>query len=246
VTVASDYPFPPWEYLGSNGRLTGFDYDIGQAIGKVLGVNFRFEQQTFNGIIPGLQAGKYDLAISSITDNTARESVVTFVDYALSKGALLVVQGNPHHLGQPATWCGETLAIQAGTVATGNIAQANKICKTGKKPAIQIKTYPSSSSTQLAVSSGAAAANLNDGASLAYVQKAAGSGKTFTVVQYTAPWNSPALIGIAIPKTQPQLVKAVKAALQEIISTGVYRRIAAKYGMLPYTVKSAQVNGAAH
>jgi len=245
VTVATDYPFPPWEYLGSNSRLTGFDYDIGQALGKVLGVRFRFQQQSFAGIIPGLQAGKYNIAISSITDNTAREHVVTFVDYALSKGALLVLHGNPHHLGQPSTWCGQTLAIQSGTVASGNIAQADKICKADHKPAVRTKIYPSSSSTQLAVRSGAAAANLNDGASLAYIDQSAGTGNVFSVVQYTAPWNSPALIGIAVPKTQQQLVKAIRAALQKIVSTGVYHRIAAKYGMLPYTLTSAQVNGAA-
>lgn len=245
VSAAIDYPFPPWEYMAKDGKLTGFDVDIAKAIGRATGLTFVFHQQSFDGIIPGIQAGKYDLSISDITDNADREKVVSFVDYAVQKGgALLVAAGNPQHLAGPLTWCGKTFAIQAGTSASTTIAGANKICKSHGKPNVDAKTYASNASAELAVKSGVAAANPNDGPSIAYTAKTTNGGKSFSVVYYTASWNStPSLDGIAVSKDQPQLIQQMKNGLNKIIKSGAYRKIAAKYGFLPFAVKSARVNG---
>lgn len=245
VSAALDSPFPPWEYT-KGGKLTGFDIDIAHAIGRAVGLTFVFHQQSFDGIIPGIQAGKYVLSISDITDNPAREKVVSFVDYAVQKGgAILIAANNPDHLKGPITWCGKTFALQAGTIATRDINGVDKICTTHGKPKIITKIYQSNASTLLAVKSGAAVGNFNDAPSLAYVAKTTDNGHAFKVIYYTASWNkAPSLDGIAVAKSQTQLIQKLKTGLNDIIKNGEYGKIAKKYGFTAFEVKSAQVNGA--
>ena len=57
------------------------DADLAKALGAVLGLKVKVVNATFDAIIPGLAAGKYDLGMSSFTDTKAREKVVDFVTY---------------------------------------------------------------------------------------------------------------------------------------------------------------------
>ena len=79
VRVASDVPYAPFEFFKPEGSQTiaGVDYDLGQAIGAKLGVKFAFTPQKFDGIIPAIQAGKFDAVISAMTDNAKRQAVLT-------------------------------------------------------------------------------------------------------------------------------------------------------------------------
>ncbi|MEV7953254.1 transporter substrate-binding domain-containing protein [Streptomyces sp. NPDC088252] len=56
-------------------ELTGLDYDLGQALGAKLGVQFAFTAQKFDGIVPAIQAGKSDAVISAMTDTKERGGV---------------------------------------------------------------------------------------------------------------------------------------------------------------------------
>jgi len=69
VKVASDVAYAPIEFFDKDHTtVIGVDPDIADAIGKVLGVTFKFTNVTFNGIIPALQAGRYDIAMSAMTE----------------------------------------------------------------------------------------------------------------------------------------------------------------------------------
>ncbi len=68
IVVATEPTFPPFEMTDeATGQLTGFDIDLMTEIGKAMQVPIQFESYPFDGIIPGLQAGSIDAAISGIT-----------------------------------------------------------------------------------------------------------------------------------------------------------------------------------
>ena len=61
VRVASGVSFPPMEFFDTDNKtVIGFDADLGAALGQVLGVKFEFQNTNFDGIIGGLNAGRYD------------------------------------------------------------------------------------------------------------------------------------------------------------------------------------------
>src|SRR5688572_2230361 len=96
VRVASGVSFPPMEYFDTDNKtVLGFDADLGAALGQVLGVKFEFQNTNFDGIIGGLDAGRYDLALTSMIDKKSRQATVDFVDYLNSGVTFMVKKGNP-------------------------------------------------------------------------------------------------------------------------------------------------------
>jgi polar amino acid transport system substrate-binding protein len=82
LTVATDATYAPNEFIGSNGTsIEGMDPDLGKALGAVMGVKVKFVNTSFDGIIPGLASGKFDLGMASFTDTKERQKVVDFVTY---------------------------------------------------------------------------------------------------------------------------------------------------------------------
>ena len=99
VRVASGVSFPPMEFFDTdNETVLGFDADLGKALGEVLGVEFEFQNTNFDGIIGGLEAGRYDLALTSMIDKKERQASVDFVDYLNSGLAFMTLKGNPEGL----------------------------------------------------------------------------------------------------------------------------------------------------
>ncbi len=79
ITVATEPAFPPFESQAQGGgELEGFDIDVMKAIGQAAGLTVKFQSLPFDGIIPGLQAGTVDAAISAITITPERAKTISF------------------------------------------------------------------------------------------------------------------------------------------------------------------------
>ena len=82
LTVASDASYAPNEFFAPDGHtIIGMDADLSKALAGVMGLKANLVNATFDGIIPGLAAKKYDLGMSSFTDTKEREKTVDFVTY---------------------------------------------------------------------------------------------------------------------------------------------------------------------
>ena len=69
LVVASDATYAPMEFIGSDGHtVVGADADLAAAIGGVLGLKFKVTNASFDTIIPGLSAGKYDIVERGLAD----------------------------------------------------------------------------------------------------------------------------------------------------------------------------------
>jgi polar amino acid transport system substrate-binding protein len=248
VRVATDVPYPPFEMFVKEGEsgLTGLDHDLGQALGGKLGVTFAFTPQKFDGIVPAIQAGKFDVAMSAITDNKERQQVVDFVDYSQSGSGILVADGNPDKITDLDGLCGRKVAVQAATNQLKLLKTRQADCSAAGKGRIDIQTFPKDSDAQLALRSGKVAAQVLTKPAAGWVAKTADSGKAFDLVEdpkapggYNASPN-----GIAVSKQLPELTEAIQKALQSLIDDGTVAKIYAKYGVASIAVKEATRNAA--
>ena len=64
IVVATDTNFKPFSFKASTGEYTGFDVEMWAALAKRIGLDYQLQPMDFNGIIPGLQSGTIDVAIS--------------------------------------------------------------------------------------------------------------------------------------------------------------------------------------
>ncbi|MBX2826077.1 MAG: transporter substrate-binding domain-containing protein [Gammaproteobacteria bacterium] len=77
--------FKPWSMRDKNGELIGFELDVGKKLAADMGVEAEFIPTAWDGIIPALVAGKFDVIISGMTTTAQRNLTINFTDpYAYS------------------------------------------------------------------------------------------------------------------------------------------------------------------
>ncbi|MEV7180976.1 ABC transporter substrate-binding protein [Kitasatospora sp. NPDC093679] len=248
VRVATDVPYPPFEMYVSEGskEITGIDHDLGQAIGARLGVKFEFTGQKFDGLLPAVQAGKFDAVMSAMTDKKERQQAVDFVDYVNAGPGWLVRKGNPDGIKVVTDVCGKSVSVQTGTNHQKILEQRQELCKQQGKPAITVLAFPKDSEAQLALRSGKVSADFLDEVTAAFVADTADNGTAFDTVtgkEAVGP-TSASPIGIGISKSVPGLKEAVRAALQSLMDDGSYKKILEAYHVPNIAIPQATINGA--
>lgn len=116
LVIATSPDFPPFESLGADGSVEGIEIDLLNIICDKLGVELAIEQMDFDSVLPGVQAGKYDMGVSGISVTEKRQKNVLFTEpYCLAAQAIVVKEGSP--ITGKADLAGKTVSVQTGTTA---------------------------------------------------------------------------------------------------------------------------------
>ena len=239
LTVAADATYAPNEFIGSNGKsVEGMDPDLAMALAAVMGLKVKVVNASFDGIIPGLASGKYDLGMSSFTDTKEREKTVDFVTY-FSAGTSFYVkaQGGPT-IDTLADLCGHSVGVERGTTQADDATAQNTKCKTAGKSGVKVSVFPDQNAANLAISSGRAQVGMADSPVAAYIVKQSNGQFKLTGSSYnTAPY------GIAIPKGNG-MTKPILGALKVLMSNGRYKAILTRWNIASGAITHPTINGA--
>ena len=246
LTIAADASYPPNEFTSSNGSVIGMDVDLGTAIAQTLGLKANFVNASFDGILAGIQAGRYDLGMSSFTVTASREQQVDFVSYFTAGTSTMVTKCNPANIKTLTDLCGKSVGAEQGTTQLDQLSKTDvdgsivKQCQQAGKAAPKAQGYPNQSDVNSALQAGRIDAYMADSPVVDYELKQTGG--AFAKVGGnvgTAPY------GIAIPKNAGTLKNAIQAAVQHLMSDGTYAQILAHWGVSSGAVQSAAINPAA-
>ena len=115
LLIATSPDFPPFESL-EGGEVVGIEPDIMKLICDKLGVEAEFVQMDFDSVLIGIQAAKYDCAMSGITVTPAREKNMLFTaPYYNAAQVIVVAEGSP--ITGKADLAGKVASVQTGTTA---------------------------------------------------------------------------------------------------------------------------------
>lgn len=236
LVVGVNVPYQPNEYKDADGDIVGFDVDLLDAVGSVLGVKVEYVESAFEKIIPAIQAGTYDVGMSSITDSKERQQQVDFTDYFKAGVQWAQQTGKPV---DPGNACGKKVAVQATTIEhTDEVPAKSAACVAAGKPAIDIKPFDEQSAATNALVLGQVDAMSADSPVTAYaIKQSSGKIEAAGSVFDSAPY------GWAVPKNSP-LAKVLQTALNHLIKNGQYKTITENWGVQEGAITESVVNGA--
>jgi polar amino acid transport system substrate-binding protein len=107
--------YPPFEFKNAKGQFEGFDVDLGNAIGKQLGVDIVFKDGEWQGLIAGMKKGDYDMLITCMGETTARKENVNFSDVYIDLTERIVVHKDQNNIRSKADLAGKTVGAQFAT-----------------------------------------------------------------------------------------------------------------------------------
>ena len=239
IRVATDASYAPASFFAEDRKtIVGFEPDLAARLGEVLGVRFAFVQTPFLDVLPDVEEGRVDIAISAITDTEERQQLVDFVNYFTAGTSILVQRGNPEGVHDIRDLCGQVVAVEEGTTQVELLERSQEGC--GVNP-IDIAAYPTNSDALAALRTGQATAVLNDYPPAAYL---ANDPKTQANFQLAADIQyEPGLYGIAVNKNESDLRDVLYDALTALMVNGEYRRILREWEVSDGALGMASVNG---
>lgn len=241
IVVGSDIAYAPMEYYDTDGTtVLGFDKELTDLMAKQLGVTFTWENAVFDTLIPALDSGRIDVAISGMSDTAERQQKIDFVDYYQAGAMLLVKKGNPEGITDMASLCGKKVAVQRGTTQEGYAQEQSAACEADGKPAIDLLSFDRETEAMLQVKNGRAASGMQDYPVATYNARTSGGGNDFEVVGDQIQAGP---LGIGVNKDDAQLRDALQKALQAVIDDGSYQKLIEKYQTPLGAVTSATING---
>jgi polar amino acid transport system substrate-binding protein len=219
LTIGTEGAYPPFNSVSSDGSLVGFDIDIAKALCEEMRADCTFVTQDWKGIIPALQAGRFDAIISSmaVTDEHKKKVDFTHVYYR-TVPAVVVPKGSTIPDAAPEALKGRSLGVRDGTIHS-RYAKA-------KYKESDIRRYPKVAGYEKDLAEGNLDAAMGSRLALeAWLKTDAGQCCRVLATIKPDPEIHGQGAGIAVRKGDTDLVNRFNAALAAIRTNGTYKRI---------------------
>lgn len=220
IVIGSEGAYPPFNSLTTDGKLVGFDIDIAQALCDEMKVTCEFVTNDWDGMIPALQAKKFDAIVASMSITPERLEQVDFSKKYYNTGPAIAVPKDSE-ITDVEGLDGKTLGAQASTTHA-NYAEKHMADS-------ELKLYPTADEYKLDIENGRIDGVIDDVVVLSqWVNSEAGACcKILTALPVDVEINGEGA-GIAVRKGDP-LADRLTAAIAAIRENGKYKEINDKY-----------------
>lgn len=225
IRIATEAGYPPFEYIAPNGEIQGFNVDIGNEICKRLAAKCVWIDQSFDSLIPGLQARKFDLANSTMTATDARRKVIDFTTPIYVVASRLVAPKDKNLEPTAESLKGLRVGVQQGTT------METYARKEWAPKGVQIISYPSYTNAFTDLAAGRIDASFQEAPNAVegFLNKPEGANFHLTggVVSDSPILNEPIAIGLR--KGNKELKTAVDEAIKAMLADGTILQLSEKY-----------------
>lgn len=231
IKIATESSYKPFSYTDADGKLIGYEIELIDALCAQMQATCETTSQDWDGLIPGLNARKFDAAIAAMSITPERKKVLDFSDPYFYTGIILI--GKKDDSISVDDLKGQPIASQRATVASKYLQDSH--------PEADIKLYDTQDNAYLDLSSGRARAMMSDKVTgIDWLKTEAG--KDFEVKGQEISTDDDAM-GIAFRKADP-LVAKFNAALAELKANGTYDKITTSYFGTSTTAAAQGAGGA--
>jgi polar amino acid transport system substrate-binding protein len=223
VRIGTDATYPPFESIDSSGQIVGWEIDYGKALCAKMQVTCTFQNQDWDGIIPSLLAGKFDVILSGMSVTPARQQKVLFSNLYYAAPPVFVGSATDKSNDvSPAALKGKAIGAQSSTIFADFLAKYYKDS--------DIKLYPAGDEPNIDLADGRLDYVVNDSvAEESFIEKS-GNGCCRIVAMIK---RDPAIfgpgVGAAFRKQDTDLCTMFNQAIAALFADGTYDRLAKRY-----------------
>ena len=230
LDVATDGTFPPYAFVQpGTTTIVGYEADFARAIAQEMGLKVVFNNMAFAGLIPAVQSGRDQIAMSGLEDTPVREKIVSLVDDLVAHNGFVIKTADKAKFTTFNDLCGQAVGDVIGSVSVTVVNDESATCKSLGKPAIIQKEFPDAGTTLTALESGQVVAQMETFPGAPYEQQQ--SHDALTAVPVTTGYSANFVTGEAILPSNTQLINATQIALQHLVDDGQYKTILSRYGI---------------
>ncbi|GLZ87800.1 ABC transporter substrate-binding protein [Pseudomonas sp. BN414] len=225
LRIGIEAAYPPFAYKTPEGKITGFDYDIGNALCAEMKVECKWIEQEFDGLIPALKVRKFDAVLSSMSITEERLKSVDFTKkYYHTPARLAMKEGTV--INDPLTDLkGKKVGVQRASIydryATDVFAPAGA----------EVVRYSSQNEIFLDMTAGRLDATLADVVNIddGFLKTDAGKGFALVGPDFNEKKYFGEGAGIAVRKGDTALAEKINTAIAAIRANGKYKEVQDKY-----------------
>jgi polar amino acid transport system substrate-binding protein len=240
LIVAMDLSSPPTTFLAEdNVTPIGVNPDIARLVAKKLGLKLKFQNTTFDTIIPGIDGGRYDFTATTMSATPERLKVLDMIDYLKGGSAVMVAAGNPLNLTNDSL-CGKNIAVTKGSTQQlkhlPNVSEWT--CTSQGKPAINGVTLPNVQEALTQLHSKRVDGVFYDAGALAWAQIQ--QPESFTVLEPRMDTRTNTTVAVGLKKGSP-LTPALQKALQSVLESPEYKKSLDYWGLGESAITEAKI-----
>jgi arginine/ornithine transport system substrate-binding protein len=224
VRVGVEGAYPPFSEVTADGKLVGFDIDIANALCEEMKVECELITQDWDGIIPALQARKYDAIIASMSITPERKEKVDFTNKYYNTPAKFVRKKGSGIEITKESMKGKAVGVQRATIHDNFVTEVYG-------DAVEVKRYGTQDEAYLDMVAGRVDLLLADSVAMlgGFLETDAGKDFEFVGPDFSDPKYFGEGAGIAVRKGEEDLLNMLNQAIDTIRANGKYKAIQDKY-----------------
>lgn len=222
LRIATEGAYPPFNFVDASGELQGFDVDIARALCAEMAVECEISAQAWDGIIPGLNAGRYDAIVASMSITPARLEAVNFTQPYYQAGAVLVAPEDSDIMPEADAMNGRVIGVQRASTYANLIDQ--------RFPGASVRLYDTVENHNLDLIAGRLDGVIAQRIFMAnWLESDEGAGFEMKGDAMLEPEILGLGAGIAVRKEDNDLLERLNTALDAIMDNGTYAEINDRY-----------------
>lgn len=224
LVIATDPTYPPFEYV-ENGLLQGFDVDLGNTVGRELGVRVRWLPMEWAGVMGALETGKADLVLAGVTITPERKKAYAFTRPYFPSGQTLARRRGDESVQSVRDLLGKIAAVQQETTGQYGIEKAGV-------PRERIHRFDQLQDALMDVRNGRADAAVGDEPALREILR-----KGYPELELVGGVFVHEYLGIVARRDELDLVGAINQILENMLVDGRYARLYQQWIRQPVTTE---------
>ncbi len=223
LVMSTNPTLPPMQFVDSAGVLKGMRITLGDEIAKRLCLKPEYIKIEFSAMVPGLQAGRWDVINTGIFWTEERAKIMQMIQYEAQAVSISVAKGNPLKISKPEDLAGRTVGVELGGFEERKLKELDDMLKAKGLKGINIRTFDNFATAYQALRAGQTEASVSiDSTGAEYAKR----GEFDRAISGLFPTP----VALALKSTV--LANAVVGVFNDMQKDGTYAKLMSEYGLL--------------